>query len=80
MTALRGQAERSLRHLEGVAAVRVALAEKSATVTLMMVLPVLAYHVKIRSSVERAALWLLVTFLGTLGGLNAMYWTLVNLP
>jgi cytochrome c-type biogenesis protein len=47
---------------------------------LMMALPVLAYHVRIRSSVQRAVVWLLITSAGTLGGLQAMYWTLVNLP
>ena len=47
--------------------------------TLMMA-PALAYHIKIRSAVPRAAAWLAVTAASTLIGVRAMYWMLVNLP
>jgi cytochrome c-type biogenesis protein len=48
-------------------------------VTLMTV-PVLAYHVKARSSLQRAAAWLVTTVVGTLVGMRLVYLALVNLP
>ena len=47
---------------------------------LLMTLPVFAYHVMIRSSAQRAATWLVATLVGTLVGMQIMYWGLVNLP
>lgn len=46
----------------------------------LMIVPVLAYHLKIRSSAQRAALWLLATIVGTLVGTRLVYLVLVNLP
>lgn len=46
----------------------------------LMVAPVGAYHIKARSSVPRAAAWLLATIVGTVMGLRLVYWVLVNLP
>src|SRR5688572_23325597 len=46
----------------------------------LMTAPVLAYHVKARSAVPRAAAWVAVTAVSTLLGVRAMYWMLVNLP
>ena len=48
--------------------------------TSMMVAPVLAYHVKRHSPVDRIAAWALVTVAGTLVGMRLMYAMLVNLP
>jgi cytochrome c-type biogenesis protein len=48
--------------------------------TSMMVLPVLAYHVKQSSPVLRIAAWTVVTGVGTLVGMRLMYAVLVNLP
>ena len=46
----------------------------------LMTAPVLAYHIKARSAVPRAAAWLAVTAASTLAGVRVMYWMLVNLP
>ena len=46
----------------------------------LMLGPALAYHIKLRSGVPRAAAWLAVTAASTLVGVRAMYWMLVNLP
>ena len=46
----------------------------------LMLAPALAYHIKVRSEVPRAAAWLAVTAASTLVGVRAMYWVLVNLP
>jgi hypothetical protein len=46
----------------------------------LMTAPVVAYHVKARSAVPRAAVWVAVTTVSTLLGVRAMYWMLVNLP
>jgi cytochrome c-type biogenesis protein len=46
----------------------------------LMIAPVLAYHVKIGSAPPRTAAWLAVTAASTLVGVRAMYWMLVNLP
>ena len=46
----------------------------------LMTAPVLAYHIKARSAVPRAAAWVAVTAVSTLLGVRAMYWMLVNLP
>jgi len=48
--------------------------------TSMMVLPVLAYHVKQHSPVPRIAAWSVATGVGTLVGMRLMYVMLVNLP
>jgi cytochrome c-type biogenesis protein len=48
--------------------------------TLMMVAPVVAYHVKHRSPLLRAAAWAVATGVGTLLGMRLMYLILVNLP
>ena len=48
--------------------------------TSMMVVPVLAYHVKRHSSVPRIAAWVAMTGAGTLVGMRLMYAMLVNLP
>ena len=45
-----------------------------------MTVPVFAYHLKIRSSAQRAAMWLAATLVGTIVGMQIMYWGLVNLP
>jgi cytochrome c-type biogenesis protein len=46
----------------------------------LMTAPVLAYHVKARSAVPRAAAWVAATAVSTLLGVRAIYWMLVNLP
>jgi cytochrome c-type biogenesis protein len=46
----------------------------------LMTAPVVAYHIKVRSAVPRAAAWVAVTAVSTLLGVRAMYWMLVNLP
>jgi cytochrome c-type biogenesis protein len=46
----------------------------------LMTAPVLAYHIKMRSAVPRAAAWLALTAASTLVGVRVMYWMLVNLP
>ena len=46
----------------------------------LMTVPVVAYHVKARSSLQRAAGWLVATVVGTLLGMRLVYWVLVNLP
>ncbi|HEY3162403.1 MAG TPA: cytochrome c biogenesis protein CcdA [Vicinamibacterales bacterium] len=48
--------------------------------TAMMVVPVLAYHVKHSSPLPRIAAWTLVTGVGTIVGMRLMYAVLVNLP
>ena len=47
---------------------------------LLMTVPVLAYHLKIRSSAQWATMWLVATLVGTLVGMQLVYWVLVNLP
>ena len=47
---------------------------------LLMIAPVLAYHIKAGSSLPRAAAWLAATVVGTLAGVRVVYWVLVNLP
>lgn len=47
---------------------------------LLMTVPVLAYHLKIRSSVQRATMWLIATIFATLVGMQLVHWVLVNLP
>lgn len=46
----------------------------------LMTAPVLAYHIKARSSLRRAASWLVGTAIGTLAGMRAVYLVLANLP
>jgi hypothetical protein len=46
----------------------------------MMIVPVLAYHVKQRSPLPRIAGWVVATGVGTLLGMRLMYVMLVNLP
>jgi hypothetical protein len=48
--------------------------------TAMMVVPVLAYHVKHSSPLPRIAAWTLITGVGTIVGMRLMYAVLVNLP
>jgi len=48
--------------------------------TAMMVVPVLAYHVKQSSPLPRIAAWTLITGVGTIVGMRLMYAVLVNLP
>ena len=48
--------------------------------TAMMVVPVLAYHVKQSSLLPRIAAWTLITGVGTIVGMRLMYAVLVNLP
>jgi cytochrome c-type biogenesis protein len=48
--------------------------------TSMMVVPVLAYHLKQHSPVLRIAAWAAITGAGTLAGMRLMYAVLVNLP
>lgn len=48
--------------------------------TSMMVVPVVAYHLKQHSPVRRIAAWAAVTGAGTLVGMRLMYAMLVNLP
>lgn len=48
--------------------------------TAMMVVPVLAYHVKHSSPLPRIAAWTLITGAGTIVGMRLMYVVLVNLP
>lgn len=48
-------------------------------VTLMLA-PALAYHIRMRSALPRAAAWVGATVVGTLVGVRLMYWMLVNLP
>ena len=48
--------------------------------TAMMVVPVLAYHVKQHSPLQRIAAWSVATGVGTLVGMRLMYVMLVNLP
>jgi len=56
------------------------ISHESLFTTSMMVLPVLAYHVKQSAPVPRIAAWMLVTGAGTLAGMRIMYAVLVNLP
>jgi cytochrome c biogenesis protein CcdA len=46
----------------------------------MMIAPVVAYHVKHRSPLYRAAGWVALAAAGTIVGMRAMYALLVNLP
>jgi cytochrome c-type biogenesis protein len=48
--------------------------------TTLMIVPVVAYHVKHRSSLARAAAWIAIAGAGTIVGIRAMYALLVNLP
>ena len=48
--------------------------------TSMMVIPVLAYHVKRQAPVARIAVWVAVTGAGTIVGMRLVYAMLVNLP
>jgi len=48
--------------------------------TSMMVIPVLAYHVKQRAPVARIAVWVAVAVAGTVVGMRLVYAMLVNLP
>jgi cytochrome c-type biogenesis protein len=47
---------------------------------LLMIAPVLVFHVKAHSPLTRLAAWSVVTTMGTLAGVRFMYWVLVNLP
>jgi len=47
---------------------------------LLMTVPVLAYHLKIGSSVQRATVWLVATVVGTLVGMRLVHFVLANLP
>ena len=46
----------------------------------LMTVPVFAYHVKARSSLQRGAVWLVTAVVGTLVGMQFLRWVLVNLP
>lgn len=46
----------------------------------MMVIPVIAYHVKQHAHIARIAVWAAVTVVSTLVGMRVMYAMLVNLP
>jgi cytochrome c-type biogenesis protein len=46
----------------------------------LMTAPVLAYHLKARSSLVRTFVWLSATALATLAGLRIVFWILLNLP
>ena len=48
--------------------------------TSLMIAPVVAYHVKHRSPIGRAAAWTAVAGIGTVIGMRVMYALLVNLP
>jgi len=48
--------------------------------TAMMVVPVLAYHVKQHAPLQRIAAWIVATGVGTILGMRLMYAMLVNLP
>lgn len=48
--------------------------------TSLMIAPVVAYHVKYRSPIARAAAWVAVAGVGTVIGMRVMYALLVNLP
>ena len=48
--------------------------------TSMMVLPVLVYHVKRHSPLQRIAAWSMATGIATIAGMRLMYALLVNLP
>jgi cytochrome c-type biogenesis protein len=56
------------------------ISHESLFTTSMMVLPVLAYHVKQSAPLRRIAVWTVVTGVGTLVGMRLMYVVLVNLP
>ena len=56
------------------------IAHERTLAVLLMTVPVLAYHLKIRSSVPRTAVWLVATVFGTLAGMRLVYLVLVNLP
>jgi cytochrome c-type biogenesis protein len=53
--------------------------DRALAVALMLV-PAVAYHIKIQSPLPRAAAWAAATVVGTLIGVRLMYWMLVNLP
>jgi cytochrome c-type biogenesis protein len=46
----------------------------------LMLVPAIAFHVKMQSALPRAAAWAAATVVGTLVGVRVMYWMLVNLP
>ncbi|MSO30818.1 MAG: hypothetical protein EXQ48_07745 [Acidobacteria bacterium] len=48
--------------------------------TSMTIVPVVAYHVKQRSPLHRAAAWVAIAGVGTVIGMRVMYAILVNLP
>ena len=56
------------------------VAHERTLAVLLMTVPVLAYHIKIRSSAQRATMWLIATIVGTLVGMRLVYLVLVNLP
>ena len=56
------------------------IAHERTFAVLLMTVPVLAYHIKIRSSAQWATMWLVATLVGTLVGMQLVYWVLVNLP
>jgi cytochrome c biogenesis protein CcdA len=56
------------------------ISHESLFTTSMMIVPVLAYHVKQRSPLHRIAAWVVATGAGTLLGMRLMYVMLVNLP
>jgi cytochrome c-type biogenesis protein len=56
------------------------VSHESLLAVILMMAPVLAYHVKARSSLQRATAWLAATVVGTLAGMRLVYLMLVNLP
>lgn len=56
------------------------IAHERLLAVVLMTAPVLAYHLKIGSSPQRATVWLVVTVVGTLVGMQLVHWVLVNLP
>jgi cytochrome c biogenesis protein CcdA len=56
------------------------IAHERLLAVLLMSVPVLAYHLKIHSSLQRATMWLIGTIFGTLVGMRLVYLVLVNLP
>ena len=47
---------------------------------MLMLVPVVVYHVKNGSALPRTAAWAAVATIGTLVGVRLIFWVLVNLP